>query len=102
MVPQAEEMALSANCPPAVFIEFRMDAHKVLSFSPDRGALLTREAVLRKVGFEVFSTSTENQARFEIETAKCGVLLICFRVSPLVAKELGSAETALMGRSFLS
>ena len=67
-----------------------MDAHKVLSFSPDREALLKREAALRKSGVEVFSTSTENQARFEIETGKCGVLLICFRVSPLQAKDLAS------------
>jgi DNA-binding NarL/FixJ family response regulator len=67
-----------------------MDAHKVLSFSPDREALFQRAAALHRAGFEVFSTSIENHARTEIETGRCGVLLICFRVPLLQANDLAS------------
>lgn len=72
-----------------------MDIHKVLSFSPDREALFQRAAALNRGGFEVFSTSIENHARVEIETGRCGVLLICFRVPSGQAKELAS----LFGRN---
>jgi hypothetical protein len=47
-----------------------------------------RAAALNRSGFEVFSTSIESHARMEIETGRCGVLLICFRVPPGRAKEL--------------
>jgi hypothetical protein len=39
--------------------------------APSGTVIETREGILRKAGFEVFSTSTENQPRFAIETGKC-------------------------------
>jgi len=62
--------------------------NKVLSFSPDPGVLELRESALKNNGFEVTSVWSALQARFEIETGRCGVLLICFRVSEPQLKDL--------------
>jgi hypothetical protein len=56
-----------------------VDKEKVLSYSGDRDALIQRERVLRRSGFDVVSVESESQARFEIEMGSCGILLICFR-----------------------
>ena len=60
----------------------------VLSFSNDPEQLREREAAIRNSGFGAISVSSEIAARFEIEMGRCGVLLICYTIPPLVAKEL--------------
>jgi hypothetical protein len=65
-----------------------MDKEKVLSYSGDRNALIQRERALRRNGFEVVSVESESQARFEIETGRCGILLICFRTHPEKTREM--------------
>jgi len=62
----------------------------VLSFSNDPKHLLEREAAIRNGGFGVISVSSETAARFEIEMGRCGVLLICYTIPPLVSVELAS------------
>jgi len=44
--------------------------------------------MLRGNGMEVISVMSSIQARFEIEMGRCGVFLICYRVSPTEADEL--------------
>ena len=65
-----------------------MDRNVILSFGIDRERLADREAALRQAGFEVISVSSEMQAHFEIEMGRCGLLLMCYRTSPLTACEL--------------
>ena len=62
----------------------------VLSFSNDPEHLLEREVAIRNGGFAVVSVSSEGAARFEIEMGRCGVLLICYTIPPLVSSELAS------------
>jgi hypothetical protein len=50
----------------------KTNENTVLSFSHDPNLLFQREAALRSGGFKVISVKTENQARFEIETGRCG------------------------------
>lgn len=68
--------------------EGSMDKNMVLSLSPDQRALASREATLRSGGMKVISVMSPIQARFEIEMGRCGVFLICYRVSALAADEL--------------
>src|SRR5256885_2760630 len=65
-----------------------MDKDTVLSLSPDQRALASREATLRSGGMKVISVMSPIQARFEIEMGRCGVFLICYRLSPIAADEL--------------
>src|SRR5712671_5501717 len=65
-----------------------MDKNTVLSLSPDQRALASREATLRSGGMKVISVMSPIQARFEIEMGRCGVFLICYRLSPIAADEL--------------
>jgi len=65
-----------------------MDKNTVLSLSPDRGALASRETTLRNGGMTVISVMTPIQARFEIEMGRCGIFLICYRLSETEADEL--------------
>jgi hypothetical protein len=60
----------------------------VLSFSNDPEHLREREVAIRNGGFSVVSVSSETTARFEIEMGRCGVLLICYTIPPLVSAEL--------------
>ena len=62
----------------------------VLSFSNDPEQLRKREAAIRSIGFDVIQVSSETVARFEIEMGRCGVLLICYTISPDVSAELAS------------
>jgi hypothetical protein len=62
----------------------------VLSFSNDPEHLREREVAIRNGGFRVVSVSSEVAARFEIEMGRCGVLLICYTIPPLVSGELAS------------
>lgn len=65
-----------------------MDKNTVLSLSPNQAASARREATLRSAGFEVISVLSPIQARFEIEMGRCGVFVICYRVSKDHAEEL--------------
>ena len=60
----------------------------VLSLSPDQRALASREVTLESGGMKVISVMSPIQARFEIEMGRCGVFLICYRLSPIAADEL--------------
>ena len=60
----------------------------VLSYSNDPEHLREREAAIRNAGFGVILVSSETAARFEIEMGRCGVLLICYTISPLVSGEV--------------
>ena len=65
-----------------------MDQNTVLSLSPDQAALASREVTLRSGGMKVISVMSAIQARFEIEMGRCGVFLICYRLSAIAADEL--------------
>ena len=65
-----------------------MDKNTVLSLSPDRDSLQARESILRSNGLKVISVMSAIQARFEIEMGRCGVFLVCYRISPVEADEL--------------
>jgi len=60
----------------------------VLSFGFDRDLLPPREAALRRVGYNVFSTTSEACVRFEIQMGQCGVLLFCYTIPDAVRGEL--------------
>jgi hypothetical protein len=55
----------------------------VLSLNPDVRTLLRHEAVFRKSGFEVKSTSSNIQARYEVEMGRCGVFLTSY-ITPMI------------------
>jgi DNA-binding NtrC family response regulator len=65
-----------------------MDKNTVLSLSPNEDILKSREETLRKEGLNVISVMSPVQARFEIEMGRCGVFLICYRLSSEEAQEL--------------
>jgi hypothetical protein len=65
-----------------------MEKETVLSLSPSEAALEAREATLRNGGLNVISVMSPIQARFEIEMGRCGVFLVCYRVSREEAEEL--------------
>src|SRR5690242_2619545 len=65
-----------------------MDRNTVLSVSPSNEALQSREAVLRNGGMKVISVLSSVQARFEITMGRCGILLICYRLSEAEAQDL--------------
>jgi hypothetical protein len=65
-----------------------MNKDSVLSLSPSQEALRSREATLQNGGLKVTSVMSAVQARFEIEMGRCGVFLICYRLSSEQADEL--------------
>ena len=67
-----------------------MEKNTVLSLSPSQDALAKREATLRSGGLKVISVLSPIQARFEIEMGRCGIFVICYRVSTEQAEELTS------------
>jgi DNA-binding response OmpR family regulator len=50
---------------------------KVLSVGADWELLWLRDAVLRTAGFNVFTTSDNQQVLQKIQNGECGVLLMC-------------------------
>jgi hypothetical protein len=50
-------------------------------FSPDRQVARFRQEVLYDAGFEVVSVHTESAARYEIYLSRCGVLLLCHKLT---------------------
>jgi hypothetical protein len=69
-------------------LEPSVQKNTVLSLSPNPDALAMREATLRSGGLQVISVLSPIQARFEIEMGRCGVFVICYRVSKEQAEEL--------------
>lgn len=60
----------------------------VLSLSFDVEKLRAREAGLREAGFEVVNAYSPGQARFEIETGRCGIFVTCSLVPDIVNRDL--------------
>jgi len=60
----------------------------VLSFSFEKDLLPRREAALRSVGYNVFSTTSEACVRFEIQMGQCGVLLLCYTILDAIRRDL--------------
>jgi hypothetical protein len=61
----------------------------VLSFSFEKDLLPRREAALRSVGYDVFSTTSEACIRFEIQMGLCGVLLLCYTIPDTIRRDVG-------------
>src|SRR4051812_44241221 len=74
-----------------------MDKNTVLSFCSSTEALQLREAALRSGGMEVISVTSAIAARYEITMGRCGVLLICYRLSEDEVQEI-----ALLFRQYCS
>ena len=55
-----------------------MEKNTVLSFSPNKEALIVRQMALRDAGMKVVSVLTPSEARFEIQMERCGNLLMCY------------------------
>jgi hypothetical protein len=53
----------------------------VLSVSPDRELVRFRHDTLSREGFDVISVHSEVAARYEIHFGRCGVLLLCHKLS---------------------
>lgn len=62
----------------------------VLSFSAHQELLTSRGNALRHAGYEVFSTTSEINARYEIEMGQCGVLLLCHTIHEAVRRDLAT------------
>jgi hypothetical protein len=62
----------------------------VLSLGADAELLWLREIVLQHAGFNVFSTSDRTQAVLEIQSGRCGVLLLCHSLENEVRRELAN------------
>lgn len=60
----------------------------VLSLSFDSKKSKRREAALRSSGFEVISAHSPTQARYEIETGRCGIFVTCRTVPDIVNRHL--------------
>ena len=65
-----------------------MDENTVLSLCSDQRVLASREVTLRNGGMNVISVISPIQARFEIEMGRCGVFLVCYRLSKITADDL--------------
>ncbi len=62
----------------------------VVSFSAHQELLTSRGNALRNAGYEVFSTTSEINARYEIEMGQCGVLLLCHTIHEAVRRDLAA------------
>ena len=65
-----------------------MDNNTVLSLSSDQAVLSSREIALRNGGMKVVSVMSPVQARFEIEMGRCGIFLVCHRLSKAAMDDL--------------
>lgn len=60
----------------------------VLSLSAETELLAQRESVLRGAGYQVLSTISEAEVRFEIQMGQCGVLLLCYTMHEVIHRDL--------------
>lgn len=65
-----------------------MDKNTVLSLSSDQAILTSRQIALRNGGMKVISVMNPVEARFEIEMGRCGVFLVCYRLSKAAVDDL--------------
>ena len=56
-----------------------------MSLSAENKLLAQRESVLRSAGYQVLSTISEAEVRFEIQMGQCGVLLLCYTIHQVKA-----------------
>jgi hypothetical protein len=63
--------------------------HKtILSVSPDLELSRTRHDALSRGGFEVISVHSEVAAQYEIQFGRCGVLILCHKLSSAARRSL--------------
>jgi hypothetical protein len=67
-----------------------MNRKNILSRSPDQDTLASLDVTLRGRGMKAIAVMSPIQAGFEIEMGRCGVFLICYRLSPIAAGELST------------
>jgi hypothetical protein len=60
----------------------------ILAVSPDRQVARFRHVALIDAGFEVVTIHTESAARYEIYFGRCGVLLLCHKLSRAARESL--------------
>ena len=60
----------------------------VLHVSPDPELAGSRGRVLQAIGCEVFGVDGESAALFEISMGRCGILLLCHKLSVAVRESL--------------
>lgn len=65
----------------------------VLSLSAEADLLARREAFLQSAGFQVLSTTSEMQIRFEVQMGQCGVLLLCYTIHQAIHRDLAKLFT---------
>jgi hypothetical protein len=65
-----------------------MTDNSVLSLSTQSELLAHREEALRNRGYEVLSTTSEIEVRFEVEMGRFGVLLLCYTLRQTIHEEL--------------
>ena len=79
----AEKSRCAANT--TVFCDIKQPMgqlhNTILAVFPDRQVARFRQEVLCDAGFEVFSVHTESAARYEIYLGRCGVLLLCHKLT---------------------
>jgi hypothetical protein len=67
------------------------ERHKsVLSVSPDPELSTLRHTCLSQAGFYVVSVLSEPAARYEIHFGRCGVLLLCHKLTPWAREALAA------------
>ena len=65
-----------------------MTDNSVISLSAQSELLAHREAALRSCGYEVLSTTSAIEVRFEVEMGRCGVLLLCYTLHQTIDADL--------------
>ena len=64
--------------------------HTILAVSPDRQVARLRHVALSDAGFEVVTVHAESAARYEIYLGRCGVLLLCHKLTRQARESLAS------------
>lgn len=65
-----------------------MNENQILSLSAETELLARREAILRTAGYNVLSSTSQMEIRFEIQMGQCGVLLLCYTMHQSVHADL--------------
>ncbi|MBV9625415.1 MAG: hypothetical protein JOZ14_15705 [Acidobacteria bacterium] len=76
-------------------------ARTVLHVSPDRELAGSRGRVLKAIGCEVFWVKSESAALFEISMGRCGILLLCHKLSPAARESLADCFHAKCPEPFI-
>jgi hypothetical protein len=73
----------------------------VLHVSPDSELAESRGRVLQAIGYEVFSVDGESAALFEISMGRCGILLLCHKLSAAARESLANCFHAKCPAPFI-